>query len=86
MTQPTREEDAIDSTLVESAISSALSEAAEIGVTGKDVTNFLMRSVNAATDGLSDRANAAVLISNACFAAELAVNYAQTSKTFEGAM
>lgn len=86
VTLPTREEDAIDSTLVESAISSALSEAAEIGVTGKDVTNFVMRSVNAATDGLSDRANAAVLISNACFAAELAVNYAQTSKTFEGVM
>lgn len=79
VTLPTREEDAIDSTLVESAISSALAEAAEKSVTGKEVTNFVMRSVNAATDGLSDKANAAVLISNARFAAELAVNYTQTS-------
>jgi pseudouridine-5'-phosphate glycosidase len=75
VTVPTDEVDAIDSDLVEEAITNALSLAEKTGVTGKDVTNFVMRSVNKATNGLSDAANAAVLVSNARFAAELAVKY-----------
>lgn len=84
VTVPTRAEEAIDAALVESAISLALAETERKGVTGKDVTNFVMRRVNAATDGLSDEANAAVLISNARFAAELAVEYARMHKKIEG--
>lgn len=73
VTAPTQKSDAIDRELVESAIVDALAQAEASGVTGKSVTNHVMRAVNTATDGLSDAANAAVLISNAKFAAELAV-------------
>lgn len=76
VTAPTRVEDAVDRYLVENAIVEALAAALAAGVGGKAVTNHVMRAVNVATDGLSERANAAVLISNARFAAELAVAHA----------
>lgn len=85
VTVPTREEDAIDGEMVEAAIEAALESARASDVTGKALTNFVMRAVNAATDGKSDRANAALLISNARFAAELAVAYRSDTSTTGGA-
>jgi pseudouridine-5'-phosphate glycosidase len=83
VTTPTRVEDAIDRSVVETAITDALHAAKTSGVAGKAVTNHVMRAVNLATDGLSDQANAAVLISNARFAAELAVVHASVARNSE---
>lgn len=84
VTVPTREEDAIDEALVETAIKDALAEAEAAGVTGKAVTNNVMRAVNEATGGASDKANAAVLVSNARFAAQLAAACAHGHPTITG--
>jgi len=59
--------------IVEKAIIDALVQAARENVYGKGLTKFVMRSVNKVTAGKSDAANAAVLISNARQAAELAI-------------
>lgn len=72
---PINPADAIDETLVENAIVEATAQADRSGVTGKDLTKFVMRTVNTATSGLSDAANAAVLVSNARLAAQLAVEH-----------
>lgn len=69
---PTREEDAIDESLVEKAIVDASEQALREDIRGKGLTKFIMRFVNEATAGKSDAANAAILISNARLAAELA--------------
>ncbi|NOR62782.1 MAG: pseudouridine-5-phosphate glycosidase [Rhodobacteraceae bacterium] len=70
---PIDEVDAIDEAVVEAAIVDASAQATRENVYGKGLTKFVMRSVNKATAGKSDAANAAVLISNARLAAELAV-------------
>lgn len=70
---PIDEQDALAGGLVEDAIAAATQRAAAEGVTGKGLTKFIMRTVSTAMDGDTDRANSAILISNARFAAELAV-------------
>lgn len=72
---PTLESDAIDEGVIEAAIVEATERATRQGIAGKPLTKYIMRAVNAATEGRADAANAAVLVSNARFAAELAVAY-----------
>lgn len=55
------------------AIERAIAEAAEQGITGKDVTPFLLERVLAATEGRSLEANIALVLNNARLAAEIAV-------------
>lgn len=74
---PIEPQDAIDGAAIEHTIDTVTRQAAEQGITGKGLTKFVMRAINAVMDGKTDRANAAVLISNARFAAELAVCHAQ---------
>ncbi|WP_248580130.1 pseudouridine-5'-phosphate glycosidase [Nocardioides sp. InS609-2] len=76
VTTPPREEDAIDFDEAQCAVEDALREASTIGITGKDVTKFLMRSVDRATDGRSSKANMAVLVSTAEVAGHLAAAHA----------
>ncbi|MCF3179864.1 pseudouridine-5'-phosphate glycosidase [Streptomyces polychromogenes] len=76
ITTPVREEDAIDSTEVDTAIRAAVAEAARDGVSGQAITKYLMRAVDAATDGRSAKANMAVLASCAEAAGRLAVAHA----------
>ncbi|MBA3780262.1 MAG: pseudouridine-5'-phosphate glycosidase [Nocardioides sp.] len=72
VTTPPREEDAIDFDEAQAAVEDALLEAARAGITGKDVTRFLMRSVDRATGGRSSAANMAVLVSTAEVAGQVA--------------
>ncbi|GAA0298314.1 pseudouridine-5'-phosphate glycosidase [Streptomyces polychromogenes] len=76
ITTPVREEDAIDSTEVDTAIRAAVAEATRDGVSGQAITKYLMRAVDAATDGRSAKANMAVLASCAEAAGRLAVAHA----------
>jgi pseudouridine-5'-phosphate glycosidase len=58
---------------VESAIQEALATAESVGVTGKDLTPFLLARVSELTANASLRANLALLRQNARVAAEIAV-------------
>jgi pseudouridylate synthase len=73
VTHPISEEHALDADYIEGAITGALADADQQGVTGPAITPFLMKAVSAATSGASAAANRAVLISTAALAGELAV-------------
>jgi pseudouridylate synthase len=77
VTTPVREEDAIDSAEVDTAIREAVAAAARDGVSGQGITKYLMHAVDAATEGRSARANMAVLASCAEAAGRLAAAHAQ---------
>ena len=63
---------AVDLSLIEDAILSALEEATKMDIHGQSVTPFLLRKVSELTDGLSLQANLALLQNNARVAAEIA--------------
>jgi pseudouridylate synthase len=76
ITTPVREEDAIDFAEVDTAIREAMAAAEKNGVSGQAVTKYLMRAVDAATEGRSAQANMAVLVSCAEAAGCLATAHA----------
>jgi len=76
ITTPVRKEDAIDSAEVDAVIREAVAAAEKDGVSGQAVTKYLMRAVDAATEGRSAQANMAVLISCAEEAGRLAAAHA----------
>jgi pseudouridine-5'-phosphate glycosidase len=65
--------DELPATLIESKIRDALSQAQMGGVTGKDVTPYLLSRIRILTEGASQRANVALVLNNARIAAEIAV-------------
>lgn len=69
--QPLPEEHALDSREVEAAIESALREACSQGITGREVTPFLLGNLARATSGRSLTANRLLLENNARLAAEI---------------
>ncbi|WP_282091795.1 pseudouridine-5'-phosphate glycosidase [Epibacterium ulvae] len=73
VTVPPRPEDAIPTQVAEDALATALKQAESANITGPGLTKFLMRQLEEATGGQTARANAAVLISTASAAAEIAV-------------
>jgi len=48
---PVQQEDAMDEAIIQQAISAALTDAAEQGIEGKDVTPFLLERINQLTEG-----------------------------------
>ncbi|MCB5178958.1 pseudouridine-5'-phosphate glycosidase [Streptomyces antimicrobicus] len=81
VTTPVREADAIDSAEVDAAIREAVTAAARDGVFGQGLTKYLMRAVDAATDGRSARANMAVLATCAETAGRLAAAHSTTMRS-----
>ncbi|WP_055478617.1 pseudouridine-5'-phosphate glycosidase [Sphaerimonospora mesophila] len=77
ITTPVREEDAIDGSEVAAVISDALAAAERDGIRGNAITKYLMRAVDAATEGRSSRANMSVLISTAEVGGRLAAAHAR---------
>ena len=65
--------DEIPAQLIEGKIRDALSQAQIGGVTGKDVTPYLLSRIRILTEGASQRANVALVLNNARIAAEIAV-------------
>lgn len=70
---PIPEADALDRDMIESAIAAALADAAAAGISGKDVTPYLLKRIVDATSGASLRANLALVRNNARLAARIAV-------------
>jgi pseudouridine-5'-phosphate glycosidase len=68
--------DELDPALHEQTLAQGLEAARDAGVTGKDLTPFLLDFFHRATRGASLRANVALVLSNARLAAEVAVAYA----------
>jgi pseudouridine-5'-phosphate glycosidase len=65
---------------IEPAIEKAIHEADQMGVTGKDLTPFLLKQMNTITAGASQRANKELVLNNAKVAAQLAVDLAAIRK------
>lgn len=72
---------ALDQAVHDSALASALDEAGERGLSGGDVTPFVLDRIAAATGGASVPANIALLENNVRLAAELAVALAAVPAT-----
>ena len=70
---PVPEQAAIPSEDVDKWIAAALNDAKESGVSGKDVTPFLLSALTELSKGITLEANVALLESNAAVAAEIAV-------------
>ncbi|HEU5140051.1 MAG TPA: pseudouridine-5'-phosphate glycosidase [Bacillales bacterium] len=71
---PIPEEHAMDESYISKVIEAAVREAEELGITGKEVTPFLLSKINEATEGKSLEANIALVKNNAKVGAEIAVN------------
>jgi pseudouridine-5'-phosphate glycosidase len=78
--QPLPADVALDNDMVESAIQSALKDAAGQGIKGREVTPFLLSALSRATEGRSLTANRALLENNATLAA--AISKAITPGTY----
>lgn len=66
--------------LIEDAIQSALREAQEQGIAGRDVTPFVLAKVNELTSGASLKANLGLIENNALAGAKIAVEMARKSE------
>ena len=77
LANPIAPEDELDRGLHDRVLAAGLGAAAAAGVTGKDVTPFLLDFFHRETHGESLRANVALVRSNARLAAEVATAYAR---------
>jgi pseudouridylate synthase len=65
----------MDEKVIQKAIDSALEEAKEQGISGQDVTPFLLSKVKAITEGTSLESNIELVYNNARLAAKIAIAY-----------
>lgn len=72
---PIPEEYAMDEKVINAVIESALKEAEERHITGKDVTPFMLGKVKELTEGKSLDANIALVKNNAVVGAKIAVSF-----------
>ena len=72
---PIPEEYALNKDEIDAAIDAALWSASELGVTGKEITPFLLDAIKGLTKGRSLEANMRLVYNNARLAAEIAVAY-----------
>ena len=70
---PIPDEASAEGDKIENAIQNSLKKAKEFGVKGRDVTPFVLSEVNKITEGLSLKANLALIKNNAKIGAEIAV-------------
>jgi pseudouridine-5'-phosphate glycosidase len=69
-------EDEIPASRIDAVIATAVADAARQGVSGKQVTPFLLKRVRELTGGASQRANVALVLSNARLGAQIACAFA----------
>jgi pseudouridine-5'-phosphate glycosidase len=69
---PVPEEESLPIQEAEVAIAQAMAEAHRAGISGKDLTPFLLARIVQLTDGQAQRANEALLVNNARVAARIA--------------
>jgi pseudouridylate synthase len=75
--QPVDTEDEMDRELHEAVVDQGLAEVERRGITGKDVTPFLLGWFHERTEGASLRANVALVLANAGLAARVATTVAE---------
>jgi pseudouridine-5'-phosphate glycosidase len=73
--------DEIPAEQIEQQIGAALRDASARGVTGKDVTPFLLARIRDLTQGASQRANVALVLNNAQLGARIAQAFSSASAT-----
>ena len=78
---PIPEEYAMEYELISAAIESALTEADEKGIKGKETTPFLLAKVKEITDGKSLNANIQLVYNNAKLGAEIAIEMVKLYKS-----
>ncbi|MDP6887789.1 MAG: pseudouridine-5'-phosphate glycosidase [SAR324 cluster bacterium] len=72
---PVQEQDAMDASIIQQAISEALRDAAQKQIEGKNVTPFLLERINQITMGESLKSNISLVCNNAHLGAKIAVAY-----------
>ena len=72
---PVQEQDAMDASIIQQAISEALRDAAQNQIEGKNVTPFLLERINRLTMGESLKSNISLVCNNAHLGAKIAVAY-----------
>ncbi|MEC9069387.1 MAG: pseudouridine-5'-phosphate glycosidase [SAR324 cluster bacterium] len=72
---PVQEQDAMDASIIQQAISEALRDAAQKQIEGKNVTPFLLERINRLTMGKSLKSNISLVCNNAHLGAKIAVAY-----------
>ena len=72
---PVQEQDAMDASIIQQAISEALRDAAQKQIEGKIVTPFLLERINQITMGESLKSNISLVCNNAHLGAKIAVAY-----------
>ncbi|KAJ1654119.1 hypothetical protein IWQ61_005892 [Dispira simplex] len=77
---PVPDSEAANGRLIQKAIDQAIHEASELGITGKDVTPFLLQKVNKLTQGKSLQANIALIKNNAAVGSTVARQLAELSQ------
>lgn len=73
VTAPPPEDSALSAEVVQTAIDQALKDAISENIRGQAMTPYLLARVNEKTQGASLKANLALLLNNACIAAQIAV-------------
>jgi len=76
---PIPEEHSMPNEIIDTAINLALEKAAKLGITGKNITPFLLDAIKDITEGRSLEANKRLVVNNASLAAEIAVAYSRQS-------
>jgi pseudouridine-5'-phosphate glycosidase len=74
---PIPAENALDEAMIEQAIVSAVEEANDNAIQGKELTPFLLKKLNEVTGGESQKANKALVLHNAKAAAQIAAAFYQ---------
>ena len=72
---PVPQEESMDESLIEGAITEALKEANEKKIEGKEVTPYLLERINQLTNGESLKSNIALVRNNASLGAKIALAY-----------
>jgi pseudouridine-5'-phosphate glycosidase len=80
ISNPVPEEDALSHEYIDKIIDSAVKEAADKGIKGKDVTPYLLKRIVELTGGDSLETNIHLVINNASLGAEIAKEYALLRK------
>jgi pseudouridine-5'-phosphate glycosidase len=80
ISNPVPEEDALSHDYIDKIIDSAVKEAEEKGIKGKDVTPYLLKRIVELTGGDSLETNIHLVINNASLGAEIAKEYALLRK------
>ncbi len=80
ITNPIPKEYSMDAKYIESVIQSAVAEANEKGVKGKNITPFLLDKIQKITGGESLESNIKLVLNNAMLASQIAIELAKLSK------